>query len=338
MTDRLRLGVVGCGDIAGYMALFARLNRGLTLAACCDSSPEAAHRFAARFKIPHAYTDYHDLLAQPDLDAVYLAVPHFLHTEMLLAAIAAGRHVLVEKPITHDLDEARAVVQAADAAGVKVGVNYQYRYDSGCYALAMAARQGDLGELLYARGNLAWQRTPAYFEKGPWRGRLAQAGGGTLLTQGSHMLDILLWAMGSPPVSALGVTTRRRFKDVEVEDLAQGTLELASGALVQISSSMVATPEQALAFEVYGAAGTARYTDRPRPHVRFLGVRPRRARPPVGGLHALQRSLEAFRQWVVDGRPYLAPAAAALPVLAAVTALYRSAESGRKEPVPAVPC
>jgi predicted dehydrogenase len=96
---------------------------------------------------------------------------------------------------------------------------------------------------------------------------------------------------------------------------------------------MVANPEQTLTIELYGERGTGLYTGRPWASVRFRGVRPKRARPPVWGLHPLQRSLEAFRRWVMVDRPYLTPADQALPVLAAIDALYRSAESGQREQV-----
>ena len=118
---------------------------------------------------------------------------------------------------------------------------------------------------------------------------------------------------------------------VEVEDLAQGVVEMASGALIQISSSMVASSEQAVSIELYGDRGTAVYGPSPLPHVRFRDVTVRAQKPPQRGLHALQRSLEGYRAWIMDGVPYLVPAAEALPVLAVVEAFYRSAETGRRE-------
>lgn len=334
MSTPLRLAIVGCGEIARWMALFARLNRRIRLVACCDRTLDSAERFAARFRIPHAYADYQTLLQQETLDAIYLAVPHDLHFEMADAAIETGRHVLVEKPITRTLAEGQEIVRRAQAANVRLGVNYQYRYDRGCYALVMAAQRGDLGKLHYGRCHVPWHREAAYFEQGPWRGEMARAGGGTLLTQGSHALDLLLWAFDSAPRAATGMTARPGFPEVEVETVALGTVELENGALVQVSSSMVATPEQAVTLELYGERGTGLYSNRPFPHARFRGLRARRARPPVGGVHALQRSLEAFRAWVMEGQPYLTPAPEALPVLAAVDALYRSAQSGKKETIP----
>lgn len=333
MTEKLQLGFIGCGDIAGYMAWFARLNRRITLAACCDSTAEGARVFAGRHNVPAAYGDYREMLADAPLDAVYIAVPHDLHAVMIRDAVAAGLHVLVEKPITRTLAEGREIAALAKRAPVKIGVNYQYRYDRGCYALAMAARSGELGEILYARANLPWHRERVYFERSPWHTQLQRAGGGTLITQGSHLLDVMLWAAGQPPVAATGFTARRRFEDVEVEDLALGIVELKGGAVLELASSMVVTPEQPLRIEMYGERGTAIYTDKPFPRVRFKGIRSRRQRPPVPGLHALMRSLEAFRCWAVDDEPYLIPAAEALPALAAVEGIYRAARSGQREAI-----
>jgi UDP-N-acetyl-2-amino-2-deoxyglucuronate dehydrogenase len=333
LSAPLRLAIVGCGEIARWMALFARLNRRIRLVACCDRTLPAAEAFAARFRIPRTYADYGTMLRQEALDAVYLAVPHDLHREMACAAVGAGLPTLVEKPLARTLAEGWEIVKRAAEAGVPVGVNYQYRYDRGCYALAQAARRGDLGALYYGRCNVPWQREADYFASGPWRGELARAGGGTLLTQGSHALDVLLWAMDSPPRAATGLTVRPKFPQVEVETLALGTVELENRALVQVSSSMVARPEQAVTLELYGERGTALYSGRPLPHVRFRGLRVKRVRPPVWGVHALQSSLEAFRSWVVDGQPYLTPAEQALPVLAVVEALYRSSQSGERETI-----
>lgn len=327
------MAFVGCGDIAQYMAWFARFNRRIRIAACCDRDLEKARTFAKRFRIPMVYRDYSELLAKENLGALYLAVPHHLHHDMLAAAIQAQIPALVEKPITRTLQEGLQIAGLAEQYQALVGVNYQYRYDAGCYALAMAVRQGALGRVHYARCNLAWRREQNYFNQSGWHARLDAAGGGTLITQGSHLLDATLWALNEKPCSAMGYISRRIFRDVQVEDLAQGNIELESGALLQISSAMVANPEQPLSIEIYGEHGTALYSDKPLPHVRFRGVRVRKSSPPVWGVHALQRSLEAYRRWVVAGTPYLTPARASLPALATVEALYRSAQSGRREAV-----
>ena len=152
--------------------------------------------------------------------------------------------------------------------------------------------------------------------------------GGTLLTQGSHFLDVLLWACASRPVRAQGLTRRMVFDEIEVEDLAMGTVELESGALLQVCSSMVANPEQPATLEVYGELGSAFYRAGLLPRLEFRGVKPRREAPPGRGIHALARSLEAFRVFAQGGAPHLATSAESLTTLAAVDALYRAAESG----------
>jgi predicted dehydrogenase len=325
----LRLGIVGCGDIATFTTLFARLNRGIAVAACCDISAERVAQFARRFRIPQQYTAYENMLAQADLDAVYLAVPHHLHYPMLLQAIASDKPAFVEKPVTRTLAEGIEIARLSAENNVKIAVNYQYRYDKGCYALARAVQRGDLGAIESVRVDLPWSRQAGYFENASWHTHIATAGGGTLITQGSHFLDIALWALGERPLNAIGNISKRRFPDVEVEDTAHGEIETESGAVIVIDSTMAADKERGVTIEVVGERGSATYSNRPIPHVRFRGLRAKKERPPQRGIHALQRSIEGFRAWVVDDEPYLTPAHEALPVLAAVEAVYESAETGQ---------
>lgn len=327
---KLNLAIVGCGEIAGFMALVSRLVPQVRLAACCDIHAERAQALAARYGIPWMFHDYGELLQKANVDAVYLAVPHDLHYEMILSAARAGKDVLVEKPLTRTLQEGKLLVETI--AGHKVGVNYQYRYDSGCYALARAIQKTDLGQIHSVRINVPWHREHSYFEKAAWHTSTARAGGGTLITQGSHFLDVALWALGEGPVSAMGYTAAPCF-DVEVETLGHAILETKSGTLISLTSTMAAATEQAVKIEVYGSRGTAIYSDRPVPHTKFVGVRVRKERLPEWGVHALQRSLTGFAKWVLEEKPFLVPMSSTLPVLAAVDAIYRSARSGKREAV-----
>ena len=332
--NKLNLAVVGCGDIAGFTALIARLVPQVTLSACCDVNVERAEGFAKRHRIPQVFTDYKELLAKASADAVYLAVPHHLHYEMILAAITAGKPTFVEKPVTRTLAEGIKLVETV--AGQKVGVNYQYRYDSGCYALGRAIQSGELGRVHSIRINIPWHRTQKYFDGAAWHKTIAQAGGGTLITQGSHFLDVALWALNDPPVSAMGYTATPGF-DVEVDTLAHGIVETRRGTLISITSSMAAVKEQVVTIEAYGECGTALFRARPFRSLRFIGVRVRKERPPELGVHALQRSLAGFARWVLDDRPFLTPAKSTLPVLAAVDGIYRSAKSGHRSKVESPP-
>jgi predicted dehydrogenase len=129
---------------------------------------------------------------------------------------------------------------------------------------------------------------------------------------------------------ATGVIAKQAFKNVEVEDLAMGIVELENGALIEICSSMAVASEQAASIEIYGSKATAIYTDRPLPRVRFIGGRVKTESVPIFGIHALQRSIEGFRRWVIGGEPHLVAGRESLTVLAAVEAIYRSAVSGSR--------
>jgi predicted dehydrogenase len=330
MKDNLSLAVVGCGGIAKFMALSAQLTPGVRLAAACDISGERAKKFARNYSIPAVYTNYAEMLSAGGYEAVYLAVPHNLHFEMIQSAVDAGFHILTEKPITRSLAEAEAIVTYAAERNIKIGVNYQYRYDSGCHRLARAVQAGVLGRILYARINVSWHRERNYFEDSPWHKSLAQSGGGTLITQGSHLIDIVLWAVGSPPISATGTTAQTIFADVEVEDFAAGTVILKNGAIIQITSSMVSPKEQPVLIEIYGERGIAIYSSNPWPRVKFIGIYPKTKRPPHWGFHALHRSLKGFRNWILQDETYLIPGEEALPVLKVVEAIYQSAEKGQQ--------
>ena len=328
--NKLNLGIVGCGDIAGYTALISKLVSQVQISACCDVNAKRVEAFAKRQRIPQTYTDHIEMLEKADLDAVYLAVPHNLHYEMILSAVEAGKPVFVEKPVTRTLSEGIKLVETV--TDQKIGVNYQYRYDSGCYALGRAVQTRVLGKVHSIRINIPWHRTQSYFDGAAWHKTIAQAGGGTLITQGSHFLDVALWALEEKPVSAMGYMGNPGF-DVEVDTLAHGIVETEGGVLISITSSMVAASEQAVTIEVYGERGTALYKDLPLPSVKFVGVKVRKERPPEWGVHALQRSLAGFANWVLTDKPYLIPAHETLPVLAAVDGIYRSAESGKRESI-----
>ena len=205
MVDRkmsrkqLRFAIVGCGSIGGSAALICRANRRIKAVMACDRDVARAAGFAGRHGIAGYSGDFGEILIKGGFDAVYLAVPHHLHHEMITAALDAGLPVLAEKPVTRTLAEGRAVAEKAALLGLKLGVNYQHRYNPGCYALASAVRDGKIGAVHSARINIPWHREISYFDNAPWHARKETAGGGTLITQGSHFLDIVLWAMNEQP-------------------------------------------------------------------------------------------------------------------------------------------
>jgi UDP-N-acetyl-2-amino-2-deoxyglucuronate dehydrogenase len=330
---KTRFAIVGCGDVAGDIGLIGRLNRKLQVVACVDTDKTKAERFAKKYKIPRVYTDYDTLLDSGELDVVYLAVPHFLHHPMILKAVKKGLHVFCEKPIAHTLDSAIDLCRQVKDLNSKIGVNYQYRYDKACYALAKAAHKGELGEIYYIRCNVPWFRKETYFDSSTWHASKEQSGGGTLITQASHMVDVALWIINSRPEKVTGLSRRKKFKEVEVEDLFMGTIVTENDCQIELCTSMVATPERCITMEVYGSKGTGIYKGHFFPKVTFLGPKIKKEKPPVGGLHAMVGSLEGFRRWIVGEMDYEMPIQKSLEALATVDALYRAAESGQTEQV-----
>ncbi len=337
MKKPFTLGFIGCGDIAVDLARVVAMTPGVQIGACADIDAARLEAFSRRFGVRAAHGEGRELMDREKVDALYICVPHHLHYPLVAEALDRGRHVLCEKPLAITMEQATGLCETARAKGLKLAVNYQYRYDRRAHTLIMLCREGLLGEISHCRVNMPWHRGPEYFTTGAWRSRKAEAGGGTLLTQTSHWIDIALEAMGGAPVAATGMTARRRFVDVEVEDLGMGTVELANGALLSVTGAMTVNPHQKVTIEVYGERGTAVYTGPddfpPSSKLRLLGVRKKRYSMPFPGLFSLQRNLIGFTRWIRDGARYDNEAGRSLPVLATVLALYRSAETGRKESI-----
>ena len=334
MKEILNLGIVGCGDIATHIAWFSRFNQRINLIACSDINLSKAEGFASKFHIPFVYKAHKLLLQNERINAIYVAVPHNYHYQILHDTISQGLSALIEKPITRTLNEGIKITKYAKERNVKIGVNYQYRYDKACYALVKAVRQNELGKIISVRCNVPWKRHLSYFTDAPWHKYLASAGGGTLITQASHFIDIVLWALNERPRTTVGYITKKKFPQFEIEDLAQAIIELENGILFQINSTMAANPEGPVKIEIYAEKGTAIYINKPLPSLKFYGVNIKKSRLPVSGVHALGRSLEGFRAWIMDDQPFLTPAEEALPALAAVEGIYKSASSGMREAIP----
>ncbi|NSW51820.1 MAG: Gfo/Idh/MocA family oxidoreductase [Anaerolineae bacterium] len=334
-THKFSLALIGCGDIAAYVALFAKTLPRFSISTCCAANYEDAKRFAAKYGIAQAEPDYDTLLARNNFDAVYLAIPHHLHLPFTQQALRRGYPVLCEKPIASTLYHAQEMIDTTEAVHGKVGINYQYRYDQKCWQMKQEIQSNRLGKIFQIQINVPWHRDITYFDSSPWHRQLATAGGGTLLTQGSHFLDIALWSLPNKPMYAMGKTTRRLFTspDIEIEDLAMGIVEMSDGTLIEIVSTMTSVPGRPATITVYGERGILKYIASSLPSLRYTGIKPSRTFQPLTahGIHALARSLRAFQFWIQGGPPYFTSIQDAFPVMAVIDAIYRSSLSGKQE-------
>jgi UDP-N-acetyl-2-amino-2-deoxyglucuronate dehydrogenase len=246
-------GIVGTGIIATTHANSIAAVPGAALVAVTDVLPDLAASFAAGHDCA-AEADLDALLARDDVDVVCVCVPSGLHAEVGVRAAEAGKHLVVEKPIDVTLAAADRLIGAADAAGVRLTVISQHRFDPGLVELRKLLDAGALGDLVFGEATTKWHRTQAYYDSAGWRGTWALDGGGALMNQGVHYVDLLRWAMG--PVAEVTAVCATRAHQVEVEDVAAATIRFRSGAVGTLVASTAIYPGMAQRLEVFGTEGT----------------------------------------------------------------------------------
>ena len=253
MTRNVRLGVVGAGAIGPSHVYAIEQTDGAELAAICDRDPERAARLAAAHGVPH-FSSIAAMVADVELDAVTIGTPSGFHLDSALEAIAAGKHVLVEKPLEIDTERVDRIIGAASEQGVKVAGVFQSRFRPVARRLKELVDEGLLGEIYSASAYTKRYRTQEYYDSGGWRGTWEVDGGGCLMNQGIHLVDLLLWFVGD--VDRIIALTSSVGRDVEVETLALALVQFTCGARGVIEGSTVAYPELPQYLEIFGSRGT----------------------------------------------------------------------------------
>ncbi|MFE4721297.1 Gfo/Idh/MocA family protein, partial [Streptomyces sp. NPDC056728] len=231
MKQKVRVGIIGCGKIALNHAKALLANDNVELLACADVDGKRAAEFADRFGILHAYANSTDLMSS-GIDTVTVCTPHPTHEATVIEAARHGLNVLCEKPIAISLAAADNMIDAAESAGVTFGVLFQRRFWEASQRAHQAIRSGRIGTPVFASVSLRLGRDAAYFNSDPWRGTWDAEGGGVLINQAIHYIDLMQWCVGSPVVRVNGsIATLKHGDHIEVEDTAVATLEFANGAL-----------------------------------------------------------------------------------------------------------
>ncbi len=251
----INIGLVGAGNISRTHARACRDIAGARVAAVYAPTREHAEHLAAEYGA-EACDTLEALLAHRPMDMVAIGSPSGLHAEHGIAAARRGLHVLVEKPIDVTLDRADALIAEAASRGVTLGVIFQDRFKAGVRRLKALVDEGRLGTPILATAHVKWYRPPSYYRESAWRGTRALDGGGALMNQAVHTVDLLLWLFG--PVRRVFGKTAARLHDIEVEDTAVGVLEFASGALGTLEATTAAYPGYARGLELTGSNGTLR--------------------------------------------------------------------------------
>ena len=219
------------------------------VAACCDIAADKAQAFAKRYGIKSVEAEFSKVLARADVDVVSICTPPMLHFAMVTEALAAGKHVICEKPLTSSLALADEIIAAEVRSKGRVMPVFQYRFGTGFLRVRHLIRSGLLGKAYIASAETAWRRGPDYY-KVPWRGKFATELGGVLLTQAIHIHDLFLDLVG--PAAAITGFKTTRVNPIEVEDCAAASLRLADGSLASLTAtlgSMRPTTRLRLCFE-----------------------------------------------------------------------------------------
>jgi UDP-N-acetyl-2-amino-2-deoxyglucuronate dehydrogenase len=337
----LGFGIVGVGLIADFHAQAIAASRGGRLVGVATRNAANAQAFAQKHGAAFATTEVAALVARPDIDVVCITTPSGAHLEPALAAVRAGKHLVVEKPIEITTERADELLRAADAAGTLVSPIFQARFGDGARTLKAALDAGRFGRLVLASAYVKWHRSRDYYTG--WKGTLALDGGGALINQAIHAIDLLQWFAGLPS-EVFCRTTRRVYGHIEAEDTASATLRFPSGALGSIEACTAGWPGWGRRIEIIGENGSARLEDDRLDKWEFRDTQPgddaiRQAKidPTQGGgagapgaithhghLRQIQNLIDAIR----EKRPVAIDGHEARKAVALIRALYASAERG----------
>ncbi len=226
---KLRVAVIGCGRISvmHFDGIFAFGDR-IELVACCDNKRERADYYADKFHVK-AYDDYKEMLNEETLDAVHICLPHYLHCEVSEYAFKKGVHVLCEKPMDINYEKAEHAVKVAKEENVLFGIISQCRYNKAPLLVKRALESGKLGKIISVRSTLTWSRSDEYYSESDWKGTWDKEGGGVLIDQAIHSVDLVHWLVNSTPVEISCSMANRGHKIVKVEDSAEGLIRYENG-------------------------------------------------------------------------------------------------------------
>lgn len=319
--------VVGIGDISTiHLQAITETNQ-IDLVGVCDSVPERADRAAQEWGVP-AFTDHQSLLRQARPQVLHITLPHYLHVPVALDALAAGSHVLTEKPLSHTYQSAQRLAEVARDADRKLGVCFQNRYNPTSLALRQALVSGRYGAVRGARAAVWWERDQAYYQRAPWRGRWDQGGGGVLINQTIHTIDLLCWLLGAPQQVAGCAASLDRQPPVEVEDAASIVMHHPGGVRSIFFATTNHTGNAPVEIEVVCERGVLRISDgelsavAPDGSVTTLAadVQASGARSYWGRGHQLL--IEDFHRRLADPEPFWIDADAALVSLGVLRTVY----------------
>jgi UDP-N-acetyl-2-amino-2-deoxyglucuronate dehydrogenase len=256
--SELGIGVVGTGVIAGFHAQALKNVERARLVAATDTRVEAGKKYASEYSCDFA-PSLEDLLARKDVDAVAITTPSGSHAEIGMAAARAGKHVLCEKPLDVTLEKVDALIRTCREQGVHLGAVLQTRMGDSGKLLKQAVEEGRFGKLSQCSAYIPWFRSKEYYASSGWRATWEHDGGGALMNQSIHAIDMLLWVAGD--VEEVSACCQTRLHQIEVEDNAVAWLKFKNGAIGVVQGSTCSYPGLPKRVEIMGTSGSVVMAD-----------------------------------------------------------------------------
>lgn len=343
MSDAVGFGIIGCGVIAPWHVAGIKGSSNARLVAVCDIIPEKAEKLAAENGNPRVCTDHRKLLEDPEVQAVCVCTPSGLHAKVGIDAAQAGKHVLSEKPIDITLENIDAFIAETKKAGVNLGCIFQRRTQPLWIAVHDAVQGGKLGKMVLADAYIKYYRSQEYYDSAGWRGTWEMDGGGALMNQGVHCVDLMRWIAGPP--STIYARCDHLVRKIEVEDTAVAAITYASGAfgVLEGTTSVWNAPGHRLEF--HGEKG----------NILLEGERivkwetedgegaPELVDPQAGsasanpvdiGKEGHRRQISDFAASIMEGRQPMIPGEEARGAVEFILAIYESSRRGQPVKLP----
>lgn len=358
--ERVKTALVGCGKVGGIHARALASLAESDLVGHCDADPARAQAFAEKYG-GRAFPDVATMVADSGAQAVVIGTPHPLHAAPAILAAEAGVHVLVEKPLAANLADCDAMLAAAKRHSIKLGVISQRRWYEPVVRMKAAIDAGKLGRPVLGTFVMYSWRDPSYYLSDPWRGRWDTEGGGVLVNQSPHMLDLLTWLMGDRVAEVGGYWANLNHPTVEVEDTAVAVLRFRNGGLGSIVTSLAQKPGIHTKVHIHGSNGASVGVETDRGATFIAGVSGI-AEPPLNDLWTIPgeedrlagfqaedratfagcdavtdyhaRQIRDFLRAIIDDRPPAVTGEDGRHVVELFQAIYRSNREGRSIALP----
>lgn len=252
--------VVGCGSISPVHINALKETKYADLFAVCDIVPEKADKCANKYGAK-AFYNFDDVISCSEIDSVHICTPHYLHVEMAIKALESGKYVVLEKPAAINLEELKKLQEANEKHKGKLSLILQNRTNPCVVALNKDIKETDCGNLLGSKAFLTWKRTKEYYEKDAWRGKWATEGGGLMINQAVHILDLLCWLSGGVKSVKATMSNKTLADVIEVEDTAEALFKLKNGGDAVLFATNAYTPNGSVNLELNFENVTYRYAD-----------------------------------------------------------------------------